>query len=688
MRQRYTNIHGQTVSDEQRVRGFVPVPGLGVFREDGTWYLCHLASGDVLTHLDHKKKAIALAKAIAPLLDWTRPDIPDVLQQGLRLRDYLKAVREAIAKKAPLPPIPEELALVLPFYLLPHLAPRAETFLSSYRQLMGLIGLEEIKKQIQAFVEELRGEVILESKGVHLDKRQALHMMFLGPPGTGKTTVARLLGTLLYAVGKLEKPTVVEVDRSTLVGPYIGHTEQRTRAAIQEALGGILFIDEAYALAQDSDNDFGREANTVLIKAMEDFRDRLVVIFAGYEGEMAKLQQLNPGLMSRIAHVFRFRNYTPKELALICTHELRTYKLHVPDETVAEIERTLVALNPTGNGRATRTLAETILREFKIRIGRSAQDATVDLTVLPEDVEKTRTGRSFLQVTGQSELVQEALQELENLIGLDQVKEQARTILNYMVGAAERAKQLPDAAIQRPNLHMVFYGPPGTGKTTVARIMAKFLYGTGLLSTGTFIEADRSRLVGKWQGHTARQVEEVFQQAMGGVLFIDEAYALVQSEWGDTFGHEAVDTLIKLMEDYRHEVCVILAGYENEMDAFLESNPGFRSRIGHSLYFPPYSAEELLHILFALFQRHRLEPDDAAKTTLTERVYAHAKRHSGHIPGNARWARNLFEKILLAQSNRIAQTGEKNSHRITAEDVDHGFQAQVHAETLKTNRPA
>lgn len=247
------------------------------------------------------------------------------------------------------------------------------------------------------------------------------------------------------------------------------------------------------------------------------------------------------------------------------------------------------------------------------------------------------------------------LSELDSLIGLESVKKEARSLIHLArLNQLRLKKILPALPL---SMHLVFTGNPGTGKTTVARLISRVYSGIGLLSKGHLVEVDRSALVAGYVGQTALKVHEVVKQALGGILFLDEAYNLVQSP-DDSFGREALDTLLKLMEDYRRELVVIVAGYNEPMENFLSSNPGLRSRFNRFLHFPDYSLEELLQILMLNFQRASFIMDDMTVQALREKVRTLYKHRQDQF-GNGREMRNLFESIVQNQANRL-MSGSKS----------------------------
>ena len=308
--------------------------------------------------------------------------------------------------------------------------------------------------------------------------------------------------------------------------------------------------------------------------------------------------------------------------------------------------------------------------------------------IFADDDEKKDDAEETAQQTEQVEkkdsvIVNEPLegdpyQELDDLIGLESVKQEVRSLANFVKLQKQREAQGLKSA--KVSYHLVFYGSPGTGKTTVARIVGRIYKDLGVLKKGHTVETDRAGLCGEYVGKTGPKTDTVISKALDGVLFIDEAYSLVpEGGAGNDYGQEAISTILKRMEDYRDRLVVIVAGYKDEMQRFIDSNPGLQSRFNRYIDFPDYSSGELTDIfkMYMKKNQYTLAPD--AEEYLKEQ-FEYAVAHKDRNFGNARFARNVFEKSIQQQANRLE--GMKNLSmsqltELTVEDLQGGFAART-----------
>ncbi|WP_326557890.1 AAA family ATPase [Micromonospora sp. NBC_01796] len=520
-------------------------------------------------------------------------------------------------------------------------------------QLHALVGLAGVKQEVATLVGLHRISARRSAAGLPMPP-MSRHLVFAGAPGTGKTTVARLYGQILAALGVLPGGPLVEVARADLVAEHIGGTAVKTTQKFTEAIGGVLFLDEAYALAPvegGSGHDFGREAIDTLVKLMEDHRDEVVVVVAGYSPQMRTFLASNPGLASRFSRTVEFDSYTTDELVTIVERLCSTHHYALEYDTrlaLAQLFDTMPRTESFGNARVARRVFEEMIGRQAYRLSEAGASSGVELAqLLPQDLGAAAASAVSAGAPRAAE-VDALLSQLNNMIGLAGVKREVSDLIDLLANVRARVRAgLPVPPVSR---HLVFSGPPGTGKTTVARLYGRLLTALGVLSGGQLVEVARADLVGEYVGHTAHRTREAFDRARGGVLFIDEAYTLAPADSRNDFGREAIDTLVKLMEDHRDEVVVIAAGYDQEMAAFLAANAGLQSRFTRHIHFVHYQADELVAIFEGLARASGYEcPGD----TLVA-LRAHFERvPTGRSFGNGRYARQLLDEAVTRQAGRL-----------------------------------
>ena len=536
-------------------------------------------------------------------------------------------------------------------------------------QLDKLTGLKSVKDDVLGLVNFLKFEQMRRARGLKANE-MSLHMVFAGNPGTGKTTVARLIGDLYRALGLLKRGHLVETDRSGLVAGYIGQTAIKTAEIIKSALGGVLFIDEAYTLSvADSPTDFGKEAIDTLLKTMEDQRGELVVIVAGYPERMKQFIDANPGLQSRFNKYLTFEDYGPEELVAIFKSLCKSADYALSMEALQALQRVIGdaysnRTNQFGNARFVRNLFENSVNRLATRV--SALPQISDDALITFQADDLIEPDAKLDLTKDN--VSTLLDQLNQLTGLKSVKDEVLGLVNFL--KFEQLRKARGMKASEMSLHMVFAGNPGTGKTTVARLVANLYRALGLLKSGHLWRPPLG-LVAGYVGQTAIKTAKIIATALGGVLFIDEAYTLSVADSPNDFGREAIDTLLKMMEDHQGELVVIVAGYPELMKQFIDANPGLQSRFNKYLMFEDYGPDELVTIFNALCGSADYTVSTEARSTL-RKVIDEAYSNRTKQFGNARFVRNLFENSVNHLATRVSasqQISDDALKTIEAEDL-------------------
>ena len=521
-----------------------------------------------------------------------------------------------------------------------------------------IIGMNALKEQIIGLGKYIKfKKEVNKTDGKNLPDMN-LHMMFLGNPGTGKTTIARKVTKMLYDLDCIRINKLVEVSRQDLIGEYSGETAPKVEKVIESAMGGVLFVDEAYSLKLSNNDQLGSEAIATLIKCMEDNKDELVVIFAGYTKEMQEFIHANFGIKSRIGYTIEFADYSEDELYEILKLKVNKIGFEIDKKIIPNIMEILKFgkhKRDFGNGRFVDNLLTSMLKKHSMNYKKE------NIFIIGEqDIP------SIDELMGETsgERNPEKIEELfDDIFGMDKIKEQVIQLGKYIKFQEElskiTAKRLPDM-----RLHMLFTGDAGTGKTTMARKITQMLYNLGIIRINKLIEVDRKDLVAEYIGQTAPKTQRVIEGALGGVLFIDEAYSLSPKDSLNDLGKEAIATLIKAMEDNRDDLVVIFAGYTKEMKDFVNSNSGIASRIGYTFEFENYKDEEL----YKIFEIKCKEYDLIIKLDVKEKIMEVFKYFSSvENFGNGRFVDKILQEILVKHS--MNKNLMKNINTLMVDDI-------------------
>lgn len=545
-----------------------------------------------------------------------------------------------------------------------------------------IIGMKKLKEFLNDIENNYKVQEIRERLGLKSAK-VVLNMIIAGNAGTGKTNAARATYEYLNALGILSKGVFKEVSKADFVSENSNDTAKITNDIINSALGGVLFIDEAYSLCKSEDDKVGKEIVDALLKGIEDNKNNIVVILAGYEKDMEIFLSFNPGLKSRFPNIIKFEDYNPSEMYDIAVDIARSKGYRISDNVKTGLielfkRNQMIGKNDLGNARFVRNIVENAIVDASKKY---LTDTTKEIDLLERDNFNFKAKSKF-----------DLEKKLNGIIGLEDVKKLLRSQYKLIV-AEEKRKSVGVRTKIEQNLNMVFAGNPGTGKTSIARLVAEMLNSMGLLKVGQLIETDKSSFVSEIPGETSKKTESKFKEAIGGILFIDEAYTLAS----DDLGREAIETLLKLIEDYSKEVIVILAGYQEEMEAFFDVNIGLKSRFPLWTTFEDYNADELFEMSIMLIKLKGFKLSKNGYVAL-KKSFVDIYEDSDSTSGNGRMVRNYVEGVIRNQSIRIAENDisvyemnlitTRDIQQITNFGYDSKFELEKSLKDLKIHKKA
>ena len=538
-----------------------------------------------------------------------------------------------------------------------------------FADLDKLYRMEHVKQKFQSLKDRFE---LAEREGDELPDLG--HFVFLGAPGTGKTTVARLTAKLLYRLRLISKNLLVETTGQDMTGSAVGTTKGVVQEKLDEARGGVLFIDEAYELGN---SQYGAEACTAIVAAMTDEKYAgLVIIMGGYQKDINTMLDTNQGLKSRFKHFVEFPDWAPRDCVDLFAKKARKGNFEFDEKAVCEVlERGFAKLLPLkgwGNARDVSKVWDTVMENRAARLVSAAADESgagadegenagkvltiADVKGAVDSIVANRMGNTGAGGHDVDES-EDPFAPLEKLYRMETVKTKLQQLQNTFVIAQQDGEEAPDIG------HFVFVGSPGTGKTTVARVVAEILFRLGLVNRRKAVETSGLDLTGEFLGQTKKKVQEKLDEARGGVLFIDEAYELGKS----MYGQEAVTTLVAAMTDPQYKgLVIIVAGYAGDISAMLDGNPGLKSRFNQTIEFEDWIPDDCVKMFTKLGEQKGFEIEEAALDVLRDGS-AELVKLSGW--GNARDVMDIWEASKRERADRVLRVRPFSKEDMISEKI-------------------
>lgn len=528
-------------------------------------------------------------------------------------------------------------------------------------ELYEFIGLDSLKQSLVDFLTYLNFVNERRRKGIKTEEKLELHCLFLGNPGTGKTSVARLLGKILKSIGVLEHGHIIEVDRTGLVGQYVGETAIKTNKIISEALGGILFIDEAYTLVKkNTSSDFGQEAIDTLLKRMEDNKGKFIVIAAGYPSLMSDFIESNPGLKSRFTHTFIFDDYTPAQLVqifkLFASKEEYELEKTAEEYLLNRLEEIYKQRDETfGNAR----LVRKIFSESKIQLSKRYQLVKEDdrlkfslnkigLEDIINALDKI-VGSNSAGVTD-TKSVEIVLDKIDNLIGLDNFKREASELVKLAKFYIEEGEILSE----KFNFHFIFAGKNYAGQSIAAKYLSELLFSLRLIRHKELYQFDIRQFIGSTIYQTSEITNKIFEKAKGGVLLIkDFDFIFSEKQPDKSLVEEFIRVFINRLQTDANKIFVIVETAPEFISNIPNEFNSIRTFFTKVIFFDDYTPDEMLDIFSSMMNEKKLQLTDSSKELL-RKFFFHVYRNKDKYPPNTLLLKNISDIIHRKHLLRIA----------------------------------
>ncbi|EJQ45511.1 hypothetical protein IEE_02392 [Bacillus cereus BAG5X1-1] len=622
--------------EEMVVNGEFVNTAFGIYLSD-KWNIVHLPSGKVYAEGLEKEQAVKLIEAFMHYNDkmcWGTVQSHFDFYANQDMFNTLVAIKRDI-----------ELNKYIDYSEYAW-GPEWNEFMAKWNKLFGIEYFADLIKRWKRDAYELKNSD--DSRSIERILNDQKHIVLKGPSGVGKSTIVEYLAEALYLLGLMPENKCVEITRRDLAPTSTGSVESKLNEFIQEAEGGILFIDEAYSLKSANSNEDMQLVLDGLLDVLGGRRGTIVVVLAGYSYDMEKLLDSNEGLRSRFTskNIIELKEMTPDELGEFFVSEIENMGYEVErglgEKASLMFYNMRKANKLNGNLRSVKGVIEElrdINRDLIVSGVRDKYAFDAELLTKLKRVPVTNQDRKMIQ--------HEAKKRMDGLYGLEGVKRDVQERMDILdsIRIEREEKSWLDDDVEKVNLNMMIVGEPGTAKTEIAEIMGEYLKGSGFLKNGNFYKVVRDDLVGQYIGDTALKTKEVLKKATGSILFIDEAHNLAEGGEND-FGKEALRTVMEYVYANSGDIACILAVYPDKLDKLYSVDPGIKSRFREPILLGNYTPYEIIQIMKNVLKKNKLELSEEVLSALEIEVRNFGERNNNIFDGNGRWAVETAKTIL------------------------------------------